>query len=199
MSRGRVPHRRVGSAKSTLLRCVNLLEPIDGALIWFGVEITAVGTNVTVSARNRDRVPVLQPLLHMSVLEKRDARAAQGSASRAGDRTRGDELAHQVRLVDKRDEYLVASLAGQQQRVAIVRRGDAAGLMLLDQVTSAPAPSCRGGAPGHRELVAQGMNDVIATHEMGFAVTSRNAPLRTRSDLSRYRRGHLRRAEPAST
>ena len=74
-------------------------------------------------------------------------------------------------LADKRDDYPDRLSGGQQQRVAIVRAlaMDPA-LLLLDEVTSALDPELIGEVLNVvRELAAEGMTMVIATHEMGFA------------------------------
>jgi polar amino acid transport system ATP-binding protein len=60
---------------------------------------------------------------------------------------------------------------GQQQRVAIVRAlANSPRLMLLDEVTSALDPQLVGEVLAMiRELKADGMTMVLATHEMSFA------------------------------
>ena len=74
-------------------------------------------------------------------------------------------------LADKRAEYPDRLSGGQQQRVAIVRAlAMQPGLLLLDEVTSALDPELVAEVlEVIRELAAEGMTMLIATHEMNFA------------------------------
>ncbi len=163
-----------GSGKSTLLRCVNLLEPIDAGRIWIeGVEITAPGVDVD---RVRRRIGIVFQAFnlfpHMSVL--RNVSLAPRKVlglSRDEAEARADELLERFGLAEKRAEYPDRLSGGQQQRAAIVRalamRPD---LLLLDEITSALDPELVAEVLDViRELAAEGMTMVIATHEMGFA------------------------------
>ena len=66
-----------GSGKSTMLRCVNLLEPIDaGRIMVEGVEITAAGVDLELRPQtDRHRLPVVQPVPAHDRDAERDARA----------------------------------------------------------------------------------------------------------------------------
>ena len=163
-----------GSGKSTLLRCVNLLEPIDaGRIVVRGDEITAPGVDVNDVRRGIGIVFQSFNLFpHMSVLENITLapRKALGlSRPEAG--RRADELLARFGLADKREEYPDRLSGGQQQRVAIVRAlAMQPNLMLLDEVTSALDPELVAEVLAViRELAAEGMTMLIATHEMGFA------------------------------
>jgi polar amino acid transport system ATP-binding protein len=84
---------------------------------------------------------------------------------------RAMELLARFGLADKATEYPDRLSGGQQQRAAIVRalamRPD---IMLLDEITAALDPELVAEVLDViRELAAQGMTLVIATHEMGFA------------------------------
>jgi len=109
---------------------------------------------------------------HMSVLENITLapRKALG-LPKADAQARADELLARFGLADKRDEYPDRLSGGQQQRVAIVRAlAMQPGLMLLDEVTSALDPELVAEVLSViRELAAEGMTMLIATHEMGFA------------------------------
>ena len=109
---------------------------------------------------------------HMSVLDNITLapRKALG-LSRAEAESRADELLGRFGLADKRGEYPDRLSGGQQQRVAIVRAlAMQPGLMLLDEVTSALDPELVAEVLSViRELAAEGMTMLIATHEMGFA------------------------------
>ncbi len=163
-----------GSGKSTLLRCVNLLEPIDGGrIVLHGEEITARGIDVDVVRRGIGIVfQAFNLFPHMSVLE--NVTLAPRKALRLGKADAADratELLRRFGLADKRDEYPDRLSGGQQQRVAIVRAlAMQPGLLLLDEVTSALDPELVAEVlEVIRELAAEGMTMLIATHEMSFA------------------------------
>ncbi len=163
-----------GSGKSTLLRCVNLLEPIDaGRIVVRGEEITARGVDVNAVRRGIGIVFQSFNLFpHMSVSDNVTLapRKALG-LSKADAAARADELLGRFGLADKRDEYPDRLSGGQQQRVAIVRAlAMQPSLMLFDEVTSALDPELVAEVlEVIRELAAEGMTMLIATHEMGFA------------------------------
>ena len=163
-----------GSGKSTLLRCVNLLEPIDAGRIFVrGQDVTARGVDVNELRRGIGIVFQSFNLFpHMSVLANITLapRKALG-LSKVNAETRAEELLARFGLADKRDEYPDRLSGGQQQRVAIVRAlAMQPGLMLLDEVTSALDPELVAEVLSViRELAAEGMTMLIATHEMGFA------------------------------
>jgi polar amino acid transport system ATP-binding protein len=163
-----------GSGKSTLLRCINLLEPVDqGRIVLHGDEITGRGVDVNRIRRGIGIVfQAFNLFPHMSVLENvtLGPRKALG-LSKSDARRRGDELLGRFGLADKRDEYPDRLSGGQQQRVAIVRAlAMQPRLLLLDEVTSALDPELVAEVlEVIRELAAEGMTMLIATHEMGFA------------------------------
>ena len=164
-----------GSGKSTLLRCINLLEEIDAGRIWIeGVEITGTRRERQPGpAPDRDRLPGVQPVPAHDRDAQRDARAAQGAGpvSRPRPKRAAMELLTRFGLADKRDEYPDRLSGGQQQRAAIVRAlAMKPDLLLLDEITSALDPELVAEVLDViRELAAEGMTMVIATHEMGFA------------------------------
>ena len=163
-----------GSGKSTLLRCINLLEPIDaGRIVVEGDEITADGVHLD---RVRRRIGIVfqsyNLFPHMSVLDNvtlAPRKALKVPASQAV--AEATELLARFGLADKRDEVPDRLSGGQQQRVAIVRAlAMQPELLLLDEVTSALDPELVSEVLDViRELAAQGMTMVIATHEMAFA------------------------------
>jgi polar amino acid transport system ATP-binding protein len=163
-----------GSGKSTFLRCVNLLEPIDAGRIFIeGEEITARGVDVN---RIRQRVGIVFQAFnlfpHMSVMRNVTLGPTEAlGTSRPEAESAGMELLERFGLADKRDDYPDRLSGGQQQRVAIVRAlAMNPDLMLLDEVTSALDPELVAEVLNViRELAAGGMTMVIATHEMGFA------------------------------
>jgi polar amino acid transport system ATP-binding protein len=163
-----------GSGKSTFLRCVNLLEPIDaGRIVVAGEEITARGVDVN---RVRRRIGIVFQAFnlfpHMSVIRNVTLGPTQAlGLPRAQAEAEGLELLRRFGLADKRDEYPDRLSGGQQQRVAIVRAlAMRPELMLLDEVTSALDPELVAEVLNViRELAEGGMTMVIATHEMAFA------------------------------
>ena len=163
-----------GSGKSTLLRCINLLEPIDsGRIVVRGGEVTARGVDVNALRRGIGIVfQAFNLFPHMSVIDNITLAPRKALGLSAADaEARAGELLARFGLADKRDEYPDRLSGGQQQRVAIVRAlAMQPGLMLLDEVTSALDPELVAEVLSViRELAAEGMTMLIATHEMGFA------------------------------
>jgi polar amino acid transport system ATP-binding protein len=163
-----------GSGKSTLLRCVNLLEPVDaGRILIDGDDVT--GRNVDVN-RVRRRVGIVFQSFnlfpHMTVLRNITLAPCEvlGTGRQAADE-QAAELLSRFGLLDKKDEYPDRLSGGQQQRLAIVRAlAMQPDIMLLDEVTSALDPELVAEVLNViRELAAQGMTMLIATHEMSFA------------------------------
>ena len=163
-----------GSGKSTLLRCMNLLEPIDdGRILLDAAEITDP---------ELDPVPIRQRIgmvfqsfnlfPHMTVLEnvvlapRRVFRKPKEEL-----RQSAAALLERFGLADRMSYYPDQLSGGQQQRVAIVRAlAMKPEIMLFDEVTSALDPELVGEVLDVlRDLKAEGMTMVMATHEMGFA------------------------------
>ncbi|MGH2698945.1 MAG: amino acid ABC transporter ATP-binding protein [Actinomycetota bacterium] len=163
-----------GSGKSTLLKCVNLVEPVDsGRIVVEGEEITAESVDVN---RVRRRIGIVFQAFnlfpHMTVLRNITLGPREALKLSVRDaELRADELLDRFGLADKREEYPDRLSGGQQQRVAIVRAlAMHPEIMLLDEVTSALDPELVAEVLNViRELAAEGMTMVIATHEMGFA------------------------------
>lgn len=163
-----------GSGKSTMLKCINLLVPIDGG------EILLDGRDITTPEVNANRVRQSMGIVfqafnlfpHMSVLDNiiLSPRKVHGiPRERAVARAR--ELLEQFGLIDKIDDYPDRLSGGQQQRVAVVRAlATEPDLMLFDEITSALDPELVAEVLNViRGLKESGMTMVIATHEMGFA------------------------------
>jgi polar amino acid transport system ATP-binding protein len=163
-----------GSGKSTLLRCIDLLERVDGGrILLHGEDVTA--RRVDRNAVRRRIGMVFQSFNlfpHLSVLDNvtLGARKARG-VPRAEAEARAMELLARVDLADKAGAFPDRLSGGQQQRAAIVRalvgRPE---LLLLDEITSALDPELVGEVLAVvRELAAEGLTMLLATHEMGFA------------------------------
>lgn len=163
-----------GSGKSTFLRCVDLLEPIDsGRIVLSGQDVTAHGVDLD---RVRRRIGIVFQAFnlfpHMTVLRNVTLapRKVLGTPKEQAE-ARARDLLGRFGLADKVDEYPDRLSGGQQQRAAIVRAlAMSPDLLLLDEVTSALDPELVGEVLHViRELAEGGMTMVIATHEMAFA------------------------------
>ncbi len=163
-----------GSGKSTLLRCVNLLEELDdGMILLDGADITGPGVDPDVVRRRIGMVfqsynlfPHLTVLQNITLAPRRVHRRGRAEAE-----AQARELLDRVGLAGRADAYPDRLSGGQQQRVAIARAlANSPRLMLLDEVTSALDPELVGEVLAMiRDLKAEGMTMVLATHEMGFA------------------------------
>lgn len=163
-----------GSGKSTLLRCVNLLEPIDDGVIKLdGNDITSVEINPDEVRRKIGMVfQAFNLFPHMSVLENiilAPVRVQNMSRDEAIDHAQN--LLKRFGLIDKANQYPDRLSGGQQQRVAIIRSlALNPRLLLLDEITSSLDPVLVNEVlKTVRDLKAEGMTMVLATHEMGFA------------------------------
>jgi polar amino acid transport system ATP-binding protein len=163
-----------GSGKSTLLRCINLLEPIDDGVIKLdGNDITDVEINPDEVRRKIGMVfQAFNLFPHMSVLENiilAPMRVQGISREQATDQAEG--LLKRFGLIDKANQYPDRLSGGQQQRVAIIRSlALNPRLLLLDEITSSLDPVLVNEVlKTVRDLKAEGMTMVLATHEMGFA------------------------------
>ncbi|MEV6798906.1 amino acid ABC transporter ATP-binding protein [Micromonospora rifamycinica] len=163
-----------GSGKSTLLRCVNLLEELDdGTIELDGEEISdprvdpdRVRRRIGMVFQSYNLFPHLSVLENVTLAPRRVHRRGRAEAE-----AQARELLDRVGLGAKADAYPDRLSGGQQQRVAIVRAlANSPRLMLLDEVTSALDPELVGEVLSMiRDLKADGMTMVLATHEMGFA------------------------------
>jgi polar amino acid transport system ATP-binding protein len=163
-----------GSGKSSLLRCINLLETVDDGVIRLdGEDITDPRVDADDVRRKIGVVFQAYNLFpHMSVLDNVTlAPRLVGRLDKAAAADRARALLDRVGLAEKAGEYPDRLSGGQQQRVAIVRAlASEPRLLLLDEVTSALDPELVGEVLGLvRELKEQGMTIVMATHEMSFA------------------------------
>ena len=163
-----------GSGKSTLLRCIDLLEEIDdGDVLLDGEVITDPAVEAVAVRRRLGFVFQAYNLFpHMSALRNVmiGERYAHG-AKRAEAEERGRALLARFGLAGREDDRPDNLSGGEQQRVAIARAfAGAPRALLLDEVTSALDPELVGEVlAAVRDLKAEGMTMVIATHEMGFA------------------------------
>ena len=163
-----------GSGKSTLLRCINLLDTIDDGSIYLdGKEISDPEINVDEVRKGLGMVFQSFNLFpHMSVLDNITLSPIRvHKVSKAQARDEAMTLLRRFDLADKADQYPDRLSGGQQQRVAIIRSiAVKPRLLFLDEVTSALDPVLVNEVLSIvRDLKADGMAMVLATHEMGFA------------------------------
>jgi polar amino acid transport system ATP-binding protein len=163
-----------GCGKSTLLRCINQLEPIQGGEIRLmddrvsgpGVDVNRLRQQVGIVFQSFNLFP------HMTVLENVTLAPTKvlGQA-KAEAEAKAMTLLKRIGMDHKAGDYPDRLSGGQQQRVAIVRAlAMEPKLMLLDEITSALDPELVSEVLNIvRDLAAQGMTMLLATHEMGFA------------------------------
>lgn len=163
-----------GSGKSTMLKAVNLLVPIDeGEILLDGLDITAPGVNPNQVRESMGIVfQAFNLFPHMRVLDNitlSPRKVHDIPREQAEERAR--HLLDRFGLGDKVDEYPDRLSGGEQQRVAVIRAlATEPDLMLFDEVTSALDPELVAEVLNViRGLKDQGMTMLIATHEMGFA------------------------------
>jgi polar amino acid transport system ATP-binding protein len=163
-----------GSGKSTILRTINLLEPVDdGQILLDGFDITdpeldpqPIRQRIGIVFQSFNLFP------HMTAVEN-----VMLAPRRVKRKTRIDALAdaevlfERFGLTDRMHHYPDQLSGGQQQRVAVIRAlAMNPEVMLFDEVTSALDPELVGEVLDViRSLKTAGMTMVLATHEMSFA------------------------------
>ena len=163
-----------GSGKSTIMKCVNLLERVDDGQIWLGA------TDITDPRIDQDKVRARIGVVfqqfnlfsHMTVLNNVTLSARKvhkWPRDKAEEKAMG--LLGRIGMERKAKEYPDRLSGGQQQRVAICRAlMMEPELLLLDEITSALDPLLVGEVLEMvGELKHQGATILMATHEMGFA------------------------------
>ncbi|HJS32974.1 MAG TPA: amino acid ABC transporter ATP-binding protein [Alphaproteobacteria bacterium] len=165
---------RSGSGKSTMLRCINGLEPIqEGRIVFDGKTVNDPATDLR---KLRQRVGIVFQSFnlfpHLSVeknitLAPRVVKGMEPAAARE----LAERVLARVGLAEKIGAYPDQLSGGQQQRVAIARSlAMQPQLMLFDEITSALDPELTGEVLKVLEQVAsEGMTMILVTHEMGFA------------------------------
>jgi polar amino acid transport system ATP-binding protein len=163
-----------GSGKSTVLRCVNLLEEIqDGQIFLEGVEISEPDVN---QDKVREQIGLVfqsfNLFSHLSILENITlALIHVKNVSKEEARKKALSWLERIGLADKADSYPDKLSGGQQQRTAIVRAvAMEPKVLLLDEVTSALDPELVGEVLSLiKDLKASGTTILMATHELSFA------------------------------
>ncbi|MBR3517489.1 MAG: amino acid ABC transporter ATP-binding protein [Lachnospiraceae bacterium] len=163
-----------GTGKSTLIRCINLLEkPTAGQILINGEDITAKGYDVKKARQKMGMVFQAFHLFgHLTVIENlMIAPMDLLNKSRQEAYDKGMELLKRVGLADKALVYPDELSGGQKQRVAIARTlcMDPE-IILLDEPTSALDPTMVSEVQAViRDLAKSGKTMMIVTHEMSFA------------------------------
>ena len=163
-----------GSGKSTFLRSLNLLEmPTDGQILFEGVDITDVKTNINLHRQKMGMVFQQFNLFpHKTVLQNMTlAPIKLLKMPKEAAKEKAMKLLERVGLADRADAYPSQLSGGQKQRIAIVRAlCMEPEVMLFDEPTSALDPEMVGEVlEVMRDLAKEGMTMAVVTHEMGFA------------------------------
>ena len=165
---------RSGSGKSTILRCINGLEPIqegrisvDGELVdAHSRQVHKIREKVGFVFQSFNLFPYYTALENVSLAPKIVKGLPPAEA-----RTIAEQMLARVGLSDKLAAYPDKLSGGQQQRVAIARAlAMNPELMLFDEVTSALDPELvEEVLKVMQDLAEGGMTMIVVTHEMGFA------------------------------
>ncbi|MFC3073342.1 ABC transporter ATP-binding protein [Shinella pollutisoli] len=174
-----------GSGKSTMLRCVNMLEvPTAGEVAIGGEAIrmkrTAAGGQKPADRAQIDRLRsnigmVFQSFnlwTHKTILENViEAPVHVQKRPKVECVEEATELLAKVGIADKLHHYPAHLSGGQQQRAAIARAlAQRPRVMLFDEPTSALDPELVGEVlKVMRTLAAEGRTMLVVTHEMDFA------------------------------
>src|SRR4029079_3406108 len=174
-----------GSGKTTVLRMLMTLEPINGGGIRVGGEpLTHEERNgqlVPASAAHVRRVRAKIGMVfqsfnlfpHMTALENCiEAPVTVLGLSKQEATERGAALLAMVGLADKQGHYPAQLSGGQQQRVAIARAcAMRPKIMLFDEVTSALDPELVGEVLNVIRRLGEehDLTMLMVTHQMGFA------------------------------
>jgi polar amino acid transport system ATP-binding protein len=174
-----------GSGKSSLLSCINFLEPFNAGEVVFDskpVGFGPTGAAMRVKLPEKDLNVMRRELgmvfqqfnlfPHLTVLQnitEAPIHVKGVAPRRAIEQAR--TLLQKVGLAAKENSYPHSLSGGQQQRIAIARAlAMEPKLMLFDEVTSALDPELKGEVLRvMRALADDGMTMMVVTHELGFA------------------------------
>jgi octopine/nopaline transport system ATP-binding protein len=174
-----------GSGKSTMLRCINMLEVPDSGEITIAGEPIALrkGRRGRMEPADRAQVDRIRSRVamvfqsfnlwsHRTVLENViEAPVHVQKRPRAECVAEAEALLAKVGIADKRDHYPAHLSGGQQQRAAIARAlAMRPNVLLFDEPTSALDPELVGEVLRvMRALAEEGRTMLVVTHEMSFA------------------------------
>lgn len=163
-----------GSGKSTFIRCLNMLEEVNGGQVLIdGKDLTDKKTNI-----NEVRTDVGMVFQHFNLFPHKTilenitlAPMNVRGLKKAEAEEKARALLAKVGLADKAAAYPDSLSGGQKQRVAIARAlAMEPKVMLFDEPTSALDPEMVGEVlEVMKQLAKDGMTMIVVTHEMGFA------------------------------
>lgn len=162
-----------GCGKTTLLRCMNGLEPFDaGEVVVNGQRLTEPSVDWN---RFRSRIGMVFQQFnlfpHLTVLDNITLGPIRvKKIDKAAATERAYQLLGQVGIADKAHLYPEHLSGGQKQRVAIARSlAMEPDILLLDEPTSAlDPPMSREVLSVIEQVAAEGMTLVMVTHELRF-------------------------------
>jgi L-cystine transport system ATP-binding protein len=171
-----------GGGKSTLLRCINLLEIPTSGRVRIGDEAIDFqpGVKVGWAAIQKLRRQTGMVFQNFQLFPHRTAieNVSEGLVTvlkwpRERARARATELLEKVGLAHKADAWPATLSGGQQQRVAIARAlAPSPRVLLCDEPTSALDPELSGEVVEVlAQLAREGTTMVIATHDLRLAST----------------------------
>ena len=163
-----------GSGKSTMLRCINLLEkPSGGSVLFEGAEVTAPGFDVS---HYRARVGMVFQQFNLfgnmtafencvkpqMIVLKRTRAEAEANA---------EKYLERVGMSQYKNARPHQLSGGQKQRIAIARALSMdPEVILFDEPTSALDPEMVGEVLDvMKSLASTGLTMIVVTHEMAFA------------------------------
>ena len=165
---------RLGSGKSTFIRCINRLEEYQKGQILFDgkdildkdVNINSLRTEIGIVFQQFNLYPHLSVLKNVTLAPLKVRNMPKDEAEETA-----LHLLERVGIHDQAHKYPAELSGGQQQRVAIARSlAMKPKVMLFDEPTSALDPEMINEVLNvMKDLAREGMTMLCVTHEMGFA------------------------------
>lgn len=163
-----------GSGKSTMLRCINLLEtPTDGQILWHGQNVqteipslSAYRASVGMVFQQFNLYANLTVLQNCTLPQVKVLKRSKAEAERIA-----KEYLEKVGMLPYQNARPAQISGGQKQRVAIARAlAMNPEVLLFDEPTSALDPEMVGEVLSvMKDLAQNGMTMLVVTHEMAFA------------------------------
>ncbi|WP_285767672.1 methionine ABC transporter ATP-binding protein [Peribacillus sp. SI8-4] len=161
-----------GAGKSSLLRCLNLLErPTAGNIIIDGIDLTSLSSKEL--RKQRQKIGMI--FQHFSLVSSKTVFENVAFALKAAHQSKGAikarvlQLLDIVGLSDKKDVYPAQLSGGQKQRVGIARAlANDPTVLLCDEATSALDPTTTKSILQLLKRISRelGITIVLITHEM---------------------------------
>ena len=162
-----------GGGKSTILRCINQLLPVDSGEIY--VDQTSFDPKTMSIHKYRQQIGMVFQAFnlfpHLNVIDNITmAPCLLQNKTKKEAEQQAEELLASVGLQDKKKAYPNELSGGQQQRVAIARSlAMNPKVMLLDEITSALDPELTGEVlKVVTDLASKGMTMLLVTHDIAF-------------------------------